>query len=119
MLRCVFVPLKRVPKHAQLAIHPRYLGYYKLRQRAACTSMRIAEVFQIFKVSEPEKQRSLSEAIGTLCGGAGKLRKSKTGAAALDVQAAHCRKNNNQRTSVFIFFSSMLTSFVSMMTRIR
>ena len=49
--------------------------------------MRIAEAFQIFKVSEPVKQRSLSEAIGTLCEGAGKLRKSKNGATALDVQA--------------------------------
>ena len=42
----------------------------------------IAEAFQIFKFFEPEKQRSLSEASGTLCGGAEKLRKSKNGAAA-------------------------------------
>ena len=39
-----------------------------------------AEAFQIFKFFQPVKQRSLSEANGTLCEGAEKLRKSKNGA---------------------------------------
>ena len=51
-------------------------------QFRTCARRRIAEAFQIFKLFEPVKQRSLSEASGTLCGGAEKLRKSKNGAAA-------------------------------------
>ena len=57
--------------------------------------MRIAKAFQIFKLSEPVKQRSLSEANGTLCGGAGKLRKSKTGA----TSAGRCKCSAEWRSS--------------------
>ena len=53
----------------------------------------LAEAFQIFKFFEPAKQRSLSAAIGTLCVGAEKLRKSKNGATSREGAWQQLRQN--------------------------